>query len=32
MALITAAILDQHLYFAINAPAAQTGSDRADRG
>jgi carbon starvation protein len=26
MALITAAILNQHLYFAINAPAAQTGS------
>jgi carbon starvation protein len=26
MALITAAILDQHLYFAINAPAAQTGA------
>ncbi|BBY07722.1 carbon starvation CstA family protein [Mycobacterium noviomagense] len=25
MALITAAILDQHLYFTINAPAAQTG-------
>ena len=25
MALITAAILDQHLYFAINAPAAATG-------
>ena len=25
MALITAAILNQHLYFAINAPAAQTG-------
>ncbi|MCV7228454.1 carbon starvation CstA family protein [Mycolicibacterium komossense] len=26
MALITASILNQHLYFAINAPAAQTGS------
>jgi carbon starvation protein len=26
MALITAAILNQHLYFAINAPAAQTGA------
>jgi carbon starvation protein len=26
MALITAAILNQHLYFAMNAPAAQTGS------
>ena len=26
MALITASILDQHLYFALNAPAAQTGS------
>ncbi|MGY4652393.1 carbon starvation CstA family protein [Mycobacterium sp. URHB0021] len=26
MALITAAILNQHLYFAINAPAAQTGT------
>ncbi|MFV9633647.1 carbon starvation CstA family protein [Mycobacterium neumannii] len=26
MALITAAILNQHLYFAINAPAASTGS------
>lgn len=25
MALITASILDQHLYFAMNAPAAQTG-------
>jgi carbon starvation protein len=25
MALITAAILNQHLYFAINAPSAQTG-------
>jgi carbon starvation protein len=25
MALITASILDQHLYFAINAPSAQTG-------
>lgn len=25
MALISAAILDQHLYFALNAPAAQTG-------
>jgi carbon starvation protein len=26
MALITAAIINQHLYFAMNAPAAQTGS------
>ena len=26
MALITAAIVNQHLYFAINAPAAQTGT------
>jgi carbon starvation protein len=26
MALITAAILNQHLYFAINAPTAQTGT------
>jgi carbon starvation protein len=26
MALITAAILNQHLYFAINAPSAQTGT------
>ena len=26
MALITAAILNQHLYFAMNAPAAQTGT------
>lgn len=26
MALITAAILNQHLYFAINAPSAQTGA------
>ena len=26
MALITAAILNQHLYFAINAPGAQTGT------
>ena len=26
MALITAAIINQHLYFAINAPAAQTGT------
>jgi carbon starvation protein len=25
MALITASILDEHLYFALNAPAAQTG-------
>lgn len=25
MALITAAVLDQHLYFALNAPVAQTG-------
>jgi carbon starvation protein len=29
MALITAAILNQHLYFAINAPAAQTGATAA---
>ena len=29
MALITASILDQHLYFAVNAPSAQTG-DRGD--
>ncbi|WP_118914564.1 carbon starvation CstA family protein [Mycobacterium shigaense] len=29
MALITAAILDQHLYFAINAPASQTGGTAA---
>jgi carbon starvation protein len=29
MALITAAILNQHLYFAINAPAAQTGGTAA---
>ena len=29
MALITASILDQHLYFAINAPAAQTGGTAA---
>ena len=29
MALITAAILNQHLYFALNAPAAQTGSTAA---
>jgi carbon starvation protein len=29
MALITAAILNQHLYFAINAPSAQTGSTAA---
>jgi carbon starvation protein len=29
MALITAAIIDQHLYFAINAPAAQTGGTAA---
>ena len=28
MALITAAILNQHLYFTLNAPAAQTGSTR----
>ena len=27
MALITAAILSQHLYFVINAPAASTGTD-----
>ena len=30
MALITAAILNQHLYFTINAPAAQTGGTAAD--
>ncbi|WP_077090250.1 carbon starvation CstA family protein [Mycobacterium rhizamassiliense] len=29
MALITAAIIDQHLYFAINAPAVQTGGTAA---
>jgi carbon starvation protein len=29
MALISAAILDQHLYFDINAPAAQTGGTAA---
>ncbi|MBS9534027.1 carbon starvation protein A [Mycobacterium sp. M1] len=29
MALITAAILDQHLYFALNAPIAQTGGAAA---
>ena len=29
MALITAAILNQHLYFAINAPTAQTGGSAA---
>jgi carbon starvation protein len=29
MALITAAIIDQHLYFAINAPAPQTGGAAA---
>ncbi len=29
MALISASILDQHLYFAINAPAAQTGGTAA---
>ncbi|MBV8928696.1 MAG: carbon starvation protein A, partial [Mycobacteriaceae bacterium] len=29
MALTTAAILDQHLYFAINAPTAQTGTTAA---
>jgi carbon starvation protein len=29
MALITAAIIDQHLYFAINAPTAQTGGNAA---
>ena len=29
MALISAAILDQHLYFAMNAPAAQTGGTAA---
>lgn len=27
MALITASILNQHLYFALNAPAAQTGAN-----
>jgi carbon starvation protein len=29
MALITAAILDQHLYFTLNAPAARTGGTAA---
>jgi carbon starvation protein len=29
MALISAAVLDQHLYFALNAPAAQTGGTAA---
>jgi carbon starvation protein len=29
MALITASILNQHLYFAVNAPAAQTGGTAA---
>ena len=29
MALITASILDQHLYFTLNAPAAQTGGTAA---
>ena len=29
MALITAAILNQHLYFAMNAPSAQTGTTAA---
>lgn len=29
IALITASILDQHLYFALNAPAAQTGGTAA---
>lgn len=29
MALITASILNQHLYFALNAPAAQTGATAA---
>jgi carbon starvation protein len=29
MALISAAILDQHLYFTLNAPAAQTGGTAA---
>ncbi len=29
MALITAAIIDQHLYFAVNAPAVQTGGNAA---
>ena len=29
MALISASILDQHLYFALNAPAAQTGGTPA---
>ena len=29
MALITAAILNQHLYFTLNAPAAQTGTTAA---
>ncbi len=30
IALITAAILNQHLYFTLNAPAAQTGSTARD--
>ncbi|OJZ75196.1 carbon starvation protein A [Mycobacterium paraffinicum] len=29
MALVSASILDQHLYFALNAPAAQTGGTAA---
>lgn len=29
MALISASILDQHLYFALNAPTAQTGGTAA---
>jgi carbon starvation protein len=29
MALVTASILNQHLYFAVNAPAAQTGGTAA---
>lgn len=29
MALISAAVLDQHVYFALNAPAAQTGGTAA---
>ena len=32
MALITAAILNQHLYFAMNAPAASDRRHRGDRG
>ena len=31
MALITASILNQHLYFTLNAPAAQTGGTRGHR-